>query len=156
MDREAKTPIALASHYSAALADLHAQCFASPWHAQGFKDIFASDAFGYMIYAEMPLAFILLRNAAMESEILTLATHPAYQRQGLARRLLDHSCAELAAQNIEEIFLEVREDNHAAQALYESRGFTQIALRPNYYPIHDGWMAARVLRKQIRRLHAPL
>ena len=37
------------------------------------------------------------------------------------------------SKSIENLFLEVRESNHAAQSLYAKWGFTQIAIRENYY-----------------------
>lgn len=136
-----------------ALAALHAACFDIAWEEAAFAGLLESGGFGFGSES----CFILLRSAATESEILTLATHPAHRRQGLARQLLELACKQLEAEGIEEIFLEVREDNLAAQRFYESSGFVQVALRPHYYTLTDGSQkAARVLRKQIRRSHAPL
>jgi ribosomal-protein-alanine N-acetyltransferase len=36
------------------------------------------------------------------------------------------------------IFLEVRPSNDGAKALYSRFGFRQVAVRPNYYPAHEG------------------
>ena len=40
---------------------------------------------------------------------------------------------------VEEVFLEVRESNHAAQALYLRHGFRPVGQRPHYYrnPLED-------------------
>jgi ribosomal-protein-alanine N-acetyltransferase len=43
------------------------------------------------------------------------------------------------------VFLEVRPSNLAAKALYGRFGFRQVAVRPGYYPAHDGREDALVL-----------
>jgi ribosomal-protein-alanine N-acetyltransferase len=144
--------LALLGEEAELLAALHAQCFEVPWHESAFAGLLKSGGFGYALVTPIntPLAFILLRSAASETEILTLATHPAHQRKGLARQLLQHCYAELSAQGSEEIFLEVRADNLAAQALYVACGFTQIARRPNYYTLPNGTRSdALVLQKKL-------
>ncbi|UXA15315.1 ribosomal protein S18-alanine N-acetyltransferase [Mycobacterium sp. SMC-8] len=67
-----------------------------------------------------------------EYEIHTVGVDPAYQGQGIGRnmvtRLIEH--AEGGT-----IFLEVRTDNDAAIALYESEGFVKIGVRKRYYRV---------------------
>lgn len=135
------------------LTALHALCFDVPWDESAFTSLFSNNAFGFcltLLETKEIAAFILLRSAAAETEILTLATHPLYQRQGLATQLLQHTCNALSAQGIEEIFLEVRADNLTAQALYIACGFTEIARRPQYYALPDGTRQdALVLKKKL-------
>ena len=72
------------------------------------------------------------RCTPFEYEVHTIAVDPTYQGHGIGRemlrRLLDY--ADGGA-----IFLEVRTDNEAAIALYESEGFTRIGLRKRYYRV---------------------
>lgn len=63
-----------------------------------------------------------------EFEILNLAVHPAYRRNGIAKALLDHQLARGGVH-----FLEVRESNSAARKLYEYKGFEVIGTRRDYY-----------------------
>jgi ribosomal protein S18 acetylase RimI-like enzyme len=78
------------------------------------------------------LGFLLSRQTAPgEREILNVAVGGAARRCGIGRRLLE---AELA-RGRNTWFLEVRESNAAARALYQSSGFQQIGLRGSYY--HD-------------------
>ena len=67
-----------------------------------------------------------------EYEVHTIGVDPAYQGQGIGRQLLrglfDFACDAT-------IFLEVRTDNAAAIALYESEGFEQVGLRKRYYRV---------------------
>jgi ribosomal-protein-alanine acetyltransferase len=73
------------------------------------------------------------RQVGPEAEILDVAVAEAHRRQGHAKFLLQRF-VELAAKNgVREIFLEVRESNAAAIALYTKFGFSQVGCRPNYY-----------------------
>ncbi len=67
-----------------------------------------------------------------EYEVHTIGVDPAYQGQGIGRQLLLR-LFELADGGT--IFLEVRTDNAAAIALYESEGFTRVGVRKGYYRI---------------------
>lgn len=78
-------------------------------------------------------AFAWISVIAPEAELLTIAVSPKVQRQGLGRLLLTHILVRLKQQDIQQIFLEVRASNTAAQALYTSLGFTQFAQRAHYY-----------------------
>ena len=70
------------------------------------------------------------RKPPYEYEIHTIGVDPAYQGQGIGRRmmmdLLDYASGGA-------VFLEVRTDNEAAIALYESLGFVNVGLRRRYY-----------------------
>lgn len=65
-----------------------------------------------------------------EYEIHTIGVDPAYQGQGIGRRLVSE-LIELASGSV--IFLEVRTDNAPAIGLYESFGFVNVGLRRRYY-----------------------
>lgn len=82
---------------------------------------------GYLVSHEIcpPLAGMVA-----EREILNLAVDAPYRRLGIAGRLLE---AELKRGGIH--FLEVRESNQAAQALYRKFGFREIGQRPGYYQL---------------------
>lgn len=74
--------------------------------------------------------FLVTRETALgEREILNLAVEPSGRRRGVARRLLENElCHDKAAW-----FLEVRESNAAAIALYRSLGFRPVGVRKEYY-----------------------
>ena len=83
------------------------------------------------------VGFCILQPVLDEANLLLMAIHPNQQGKGLGYRLLDESIALLKNQPVQ-IFLEVRESNQAAIALYEKSGFHQIDLRKNYYPCPNG------------------
>ncbi len=67
-----------------------------------------------------------------EFEIHTIGVDPAYQGQGIGRQLLGRLIVFAGGGTI---FLEVRTDNAAAIALYESEGFTRVGVRKRYYRV---------------------
>lgn len=67
-----------------------------------------------------------------EAEIQTIGVDPAYRGRGIGRALL-RRMLEVADDAGATVFLEVRTDNAAARALYESEGFAVIGLREHYY-----------------------
>ena len=77
-----------------------------------------------------------------EYELLYVTTVPAERRKGAARALL----SELLRQYPGTWFLEVRESNAAARALYDDLGFELRGRRTRYYsdPDEDGLVMAAV------------
>lgn len=65
-----------------------------------------------------------------EVEILNVATDPAVRRRGVGSALLQ-ALLKLPGRVL---FLEVRESNVAARALYRSAGFSEEGRRKKYYP----------------------
>lgn len=117
------------------LAALHASAFDRPWDAAAFADLLAAG--GVLAVAE-PDGFILIRAAADEAEILTLAVRPEARGQGLAGALLRQALADAATHNVRRVFLEVADDNLAARAVYAKAGFEQAGIRARYYVRPDG------------------
>lgn len=79
------------------------------------------------------VGYVVGREVAGTGEILNLAVAPGARRHGLGRRLLEAGVDALAARGAEEIFLEVRESNLGARALYASAGFRPVGQRSGYY-----------------------
>jgi len=77
--------------------------------------------------------FTLCRSAGPEVELLLIAVTPDQRGNGMGRALLQMACEDARLRGAEEIFLEVRENNDAALALYRQSGFLEIGRRPNYY-----------------------
>lgn len=118
---------------AAQMAATHAAAFTQsrPWSASEFGDLLDSPL---ILTAGDARCFALLRVIADEAELLTIATHPDHQRQGLARACMAQWESQLIRQNVAEVFLEVATDNLAAQALYLGCGFAKSGLRRGYYP----------------------
>jgi len=76
---------------------------------------------------------ILVRVAADEAEILTLAVAPEVRRGGIAKALLRETAMIAGAMGAAAIFLEVSVANRAARAAYAQAGFKPIGRRHHYY-----------------------
>ena len=81
-----------------------------------------------------------------ESDMMNVAVHPDYRRQGIAEKLCLALVEALKEKGNHCLTLEVRASNEPAKALYEKLGFIQVGLRKNYYrnPRED----ACILRKE--------
>lgn len=117
------------------LADIYGKSFTKGWNEQQFIELLNGGAQGWLIEGH---TFILLRCAADEAEIITLATHPDFRRKGYADKIIAQMIEQLKIISISKLFLEVRADNIAAIKLYKKHGFSQTAIRPNYYAMPDG------------------
>jgi ribosomal-protein-alanine N-acetyltransferase len=81
------------------------------------------------------------------AEIFALLVRPEWRRQGWARRLLEALLAAARAAGCPSVFLEVRDSNAAARALYESMNFKAVNVRRAYYakPVEDAVVLERRL-----------
>jgi ribosomal-protein-alanine N-acetyltransferase len=93
------------------------------------------------------LGYIVTWFVVEEGEIANLAVSDDARRTGIGARLLDHALDVARERAATVVFLEVRESNAAARALYASRGFEVAGRRAKYYrkPIED----ALVLRRRM-------
>lgn len=121
----------------AQMAALHAAGFdqSRPWTGDEFAALLASP---HVFALGDARAFAMGRTVADEVELLTLTTHPAHRRTGLARALVHRWQAEAARRGAQTGFLEVAADNAPAIALYTACGFARTGLRPGYYPRTGG------------------
>jgi ribosomal-protein-alanine N-acetyltransferase len=78
--------------------------------------------------------------------IVTLDVLPRYRRRGLGHELMRRCEERLAAAGARNAFLETAVSNRAAQALYESLGYTLIKRLPRYYATgEDAWLMEKRL-----------
>jgi len=80
------------------------------------------------------VGYVAVRRLVDECWILNIATHPSARRRGVAVRLMDEAVARGAVWASTSLWLEVREDNAGARALYERCGLAAVGRRPGYYP----------------------
>ncbi|KAG1650047.1 Ferric uptake regulation protein [Nymphon striatum] len=138
------------------MADIHATTFKPAWTDGEFADLLNNDNIGGIALVEQAsnggamVGFALIREAADEAEVLTIAVKPNWQKQGVGRRLMDIALSNLDLNGIETLFLEVDSNNKNATALYQRIGFEQVAIRKNYYSLEDGVKSnALVMRHKV-------
>jgi ribosomal-protein-alanine N-acetyltransferase len=120
-------------------AELERQLFPGddPWSERAFRDelqaghLYVAARVDGELVGYAGLGFVAGPPRA-EAEIHTIGVDPAHQGHGIGRELLRGLLAAADAVSAT-VFLEVRTDNDAARALYESEGFTVIGVRKRYY-----------------------
>jgi ribosomal-protein-alanine N-acetyltransferase len=80
------------------------------------------------------LAFLVAHRVDNEWELENIVVAEESQRRGVATRLLREFVDSARAKNADAIFLEVRQSNQAARALYRKFGFVETGARKGYYP----------------------
>ncbi|MGO9170141.1 MAG: ribosomal protein S18-alanine N-acetyltransferase, partial [Candidatus Sulfotelmatobacter sp.] len=78
-------------------------------------------------------AFLVARRVDKEWELENIVVAEEFRQRGVGSRLLGKFIAHVRAENGSGIFLEVRESNRCARALYRRAGFDQTGLRKGYY-----------------------
>ena len=132
----------------AEVVEIERACFNDPWSADSFASALRERAVYFRVLrAEGRVAgYVVAWFVADEGEIANLAVSPSKRRQGLGMALLDETLQDAGRLGVKNMYLEVRNSNEAARALYASRGFDEVGRRRNYYrkPVED----AIVLRRE--------
>jgi ribosomal-protein-alanine acetyltransferase len=130
---------------------------ASQWPEVEYTHL-AGDSRGTLLVAELEtmtppkvLGFAAFYRIIDEAELRNIAVDPAHCRQGVGRALVTEGRHRLLEAGAKRIFLEVRQSNHAALALYYSAGFGLHSQRKDYY--HDPREDAYVLAAELSPPH---
>ncbi len=124
---------------------------AAHWREQDYERIFHPDAARRTaILLERDnqiLGFVVASCAGPEWELENIVVANNERRNGLGQRILTELLKRAKQARAESVFLEVRQSNAAARALYLKRGFAEIAKRKEYYssPTEDAVVYRRRL-----------
>jgi [ribosomal protein S18]-alanine N-acetyltransferase len=133
-----------------AIAAIERSVFSDPWSLRSFREVVANPSV-YCACARRDggsiAGYVVAWFVADEGEIANLAVAPGAWGNGIGRALLDASLSAAAARKLRAVYLEVRDSNARARALYGSRGFVEVGRRRAYYrrPVED----AIVLRRSM-------
>lgn len=143
------------------IAAMHAECFDDSWNAYTIGQVMRMPgAFGFVaVIAEgasgggdIPVGFAMASGAHDERELLSIGVLPDYRRGGIGRQMVEIVIAESIKRGAARLFLEVAEDNAAAQQLYRMLGFFVVGRRPGYYRRKSGpAVGALTLRLSLSR-----
>lgn len=118
--------------------------YGAPWTLEQFTADLNSATTNYLFLEvqEELVGFISYRQILDEVEIDEVLIFKEYQHQGFGYQLMQKFLKVAFEKQGQTIFLEVRQSNLPAIALYEKCGFKQIAKRKNYYqhPVEDAWI----------------
>jgi [ribosomal protein S18]-alanine N-acetyltransferase len=131
-----------------ALAALDARGATHPWSEAAFAGALRAgagervallrDAGGGLV------GFCVWQEVAGEAHVHNVAVAPGHRGRGLARRLLKACLGLAASRGARRAFLDVRQGNAPARALYARLGFSERGRRAAYYtePVEDALLLA--------------
>ena len=130
------------------VAALEKVCFSDPWSEKSVASELENSLSCWLVAldGETVAGYVGSQTVMDETDMMNVAVHPDFRRQGVARALILALIGELKKRGSRCLTLEVRASNDPARALYESLGFTHVGTRRNYYqnPKED----ALILRKE--------
>ena len=133
------------------LVQLERQCFSVPWSKESLaSELLNPNAvyFVAQIHAKT-VGYLGMHHILDECDITNIAVSPDKRRKGIGSRLVFEAVRYGMRVGAEQIFLEVRESNAAARALYQNFDFAAAGRRKNYYskPCEDAIIMVRRLKK---------
>lgn len=124
--------------------------YSHPWTEGNFRDSLAGDDEVWLLESDGAIVgHGIISVAVGEAHLLNICVASHCQRQGLGRLILRYLLERSERLEAGIMFLEVRESNSTALALYRSEGYQQIGVRKNYYPLGKGREHAVVMSRPI-------
>ena len=130
------------------VAELEKICFSDPWSENSIASELDNQLSFWLVAleGEIVAGYIGSQTVMDETDMMNVAVHPDFRRQGIAEALVNGLVEQLKDMGSHCLTLEVRASNAPAISLYEKLGFSEIGRRKNYYrnPRED----ALILRKE--------
>jgi [ribosomal protein S18]-alanine N-acetyltransferase len=133
------------------LVEIERASHPTPWSSDALRSFLHRSSVRFLVSVEGDgenvTGFGIVRWTGGEGEVLNLAVSPSHRRRGIAGGILDALLDFVREREVRAVFLEVRESNLPARALYRGRGFREVGVRRQYYtnPTED----ARILRIEL-------
>ena len=117
------------------IAEIERLCFNDPWSENSIATELSSRISLWLVAldGQRVVGYVGSQSVLGETDMMNIAVHPDYRRQGIAEKLVLSLVDALKAKGNYCLTLEVRASNEPAKALYGKLGFTQVGLRKNYY-----------------------
>ena len=136
------------SCHVAQVAALEKISFSDPWSEKSVASELENKLAFWLVAVdgETVAGYVGSQTVCEETDMMNVAVHPDYRRQGIAETLIVSLLDNLKEQGSHSLTLEVRASNVPAISLYEKLGFSEVGRRKNYYrnPKED----ALILRKE--------
>lgn len=132
------------------IRDIEVVSFSDPWTRQAFARLIGDRRVHFAV-ACLPdgsvAGYVVAWFVMDEGEIANLAVAPEARGRHFGAALLDDTVRRARARGTTAVYLEVRDSNEQARALYASRGFSEVGRRRRYYrkPVEDALVLRLVL-----------
>lgn len=130
------------------IAELEKCCFNDPWSEMSIASELNNRLSCWLVAldGDVVVGYVGSQTVLGETDMMNIAVHPDYRKQGIATDLIQTLIDTLSKQGSHSLMLEVRQTNEPAKNLYQALGFETVGIRKNYYrnPRED----ALILRKE--------
>ena len=130
------------------IAELEKCCFNDPWSEMSIASELNNRLSCWLVAldGDVVVGYVGSQTVLGETDMMNIAVHPGYRKQGIATDLIQTLIDTLSKQGSHSLMLEVRQTNEPAKNLYQALGFETVGIRKNYYrnPRED----ALILRKE--------
>jgi ribosomal-protein-alanine N-acetyltransferase len=141
-----------------AIVAIERASFSDAWSEESFRSLLGRSEVCFVVATgasdsrdshEEVLGYVIATFAADQGEIANLAVRPELRRAGHASRLLDFVHREAVRRGAVSIWLEVRESNQPARALYRAHDYREMGRRARYYedPLEDALVLSRTIQR---------
>ena len=138
-----------AGHDLDAIVAIERAAFSDPWSAASFAGLHSNPRTRMTVADDggRIVAYTVLMIAPPDADLANLAVAPLDKGRGIGKMLVADVIRAARAAGAHHVYLEVRESNARALAMYERAGFRTVGQRRRYYndPVED----ARVLRREL-------
>jgi [ribosomal protein S18]-alanine N-acetyltransferase len=117
---------------------VEASAYSHPWTRGNFIDSLAAGYLAEVLQGDEVgvVGYFVAMTGVDELHLLNITVAPSWQGQGHGSGLLRAVQGHAQALGLASLWLEVRQSNERARALYRQRGFSEVGLRKGYYPAH--------------------
>ncbi len=131
-----------------AVVAIEARAYGWPWSRGNFVDTLAAGHIAEVLEDRDAglLGYFVAMTGVDELHLLNVTVAPEWQGRGHGSALLEAVVRHGRERGLATLWLEVRQSNHRARALYARRGFAEVGLRRGYYPAAGGREDAVVMR----------
>ena len=127
----------MTAEHAPQVAALEKVCFSDPWSEKSVASELENPLSCWLVAldGETVAGYVGSQTVMDETDMMNVAVHPDFRRQGVARALILALIGELKKRGSRCLTLEVRASNEAAIALYKKHGFEEVGRRKNYYDL---------------------
>ena len=117
------------------IMEIERDSFSIPWSESGMLfEIESGDAFvGAATENGDVIGFVILHRFGDEGEIFNIAVRDGHRKNGIGTALMKAALSDARENKLSSVYLEVRESNKTAYDMYIKCGFSELAVRKNYY-----------------------
>ena len=118
-----------------AVRKIECACFSIPWSLESIEEVLQYETHQFLV-AEVNdevVGYMGMIKTIDEADVTNVAVLPHMRKKGIGELLVRESLKRAKEEQVNTVFLEVRESNAGAIRLYEKFHFIPISMRKNYY-----------------------